>query len=152
MKKKFSTNWKASKKPRKQRKYVANAPLHLKRKQLNTNLSKELRKKYGRRSVSLKKGDVVKIIKGKFKGKQGKVSEIKTKKLKIFVEGIQVKKQDGSKKNFPLKPSSLRIIELSLEKRRGKLIENKNKENKKSAEKKTKEKSPENKSEEAKEK
>src|SRR3989338_176397 len=46
MKNKFSTKWKESKQPRKQRKYRANAPLHLRKKFVNVNLSKELRKKY----------------------------------------------------------------------------------------------------------
>ena len=57
-------------------------------------------------------------MKGKFKKKQGKVTEVNMKRLKIFVEGIQIKKQDGSKANIPLKPSNLQIIELNLEKRR----------------------------------
>ena len=128
MKKQFSTAWKVSRQPRKQRKYLANAPLHLRRKLLSVNLSKELRKKYGKRNILLKKGDTVKVMKGKFKKKQGKVTEIKTKTIKVFVEGIQIKKQDGSKANVPLKPSNLRIIELNLEKKRGKLLEKTRKE------------------------
>ncbi len=115
MKKLFSKNWKASKQPRKQRKYLANAPLHLKRKQLSANLSKELRKKYGMRNIELRKGDKVKILRGKFRGKEGKITEIKTKMLKVYVEGIRVKKQDGSKANIALRASNLQIIELGLE-------------------------------------
>jgi len=123
MKQKFSTAWRASKQPRKQRKYQANAPLHLKKKLLSVNLSKDLRKKHSKRNTPVKKGDVVKILRGKFKKKQGKVLEIKIKVAKIFVENIQVKKQDGSKVNIPLKASNLQIIELNLEdkKRRNKL-------------------------------
>ncbi len=34
---------------------------------------------------------------------------------KIFVQGIQIKKQDGSKVNVPLKASNLQIIDLNLE-------------------------------------
>lgn len=118
MKQKFSTKWKASKQPRKQRKYIANAPLHIKRKLLSVNLSKELRKKYNKRNIPVKKGDVVKIVRGKLKGKQGKVTGIKTKMQKVFLEGIQVKKQDGSKANIPLKASNLQIIELNSEDRK----------------------------------
>jgi len=98
MKKKFSTKWKASKQPRKQRKYLANAPLHIKNKFLSVNLSKELRKKYGKRNLRVKKGDKIKILRGKFKKRIGKVKEVKPKMSKIYIEGIQVKKQDGSKK------------------------------------------------------
>ena len=115
MKQKFSTKWKASKQPRKQRKFIARAPLHIKRKLLSVNLSKELRKKQGKRNVVARKGDIVKIMRGKFKKKQGKIIEIKTKLGKIYIEGIQAKKMDGSKTNVPLKASNLQIIELNLD-------------------------------------
>jgi len=132
MKKKFSTHWKASKQIRKQRKYVANAPLHIKRKMINSELSKELKEKYKIRNISLRKNDEVKITKGKFKGKQGKIIKINTKKMKVYIEGIQVKKQDGSKTNVPLKAPNLQIVNLNLEdKKRLKNKSEKNKENKK---------------------
>lgn len=115
MKKKFSKAWIGSKQPRKQRKYRANAPLHIKRKFLRVNLSKELRKKYGKRNFSIVKNDKVKIMRGKFKGKQGKVLGVFTKIGKVSVEGIQIKKLDGSKADFKLQPSNIQIIELTLE-------------------------------------
>ncbi|HEA46766.1 MAG TPA: 50S ribosomal protein L24 [Candidatus Pacearchaeota archaeon] len=118
MKKKFSTKWKGSTKPRKQRKYSANAPLHLKKKLVASNLSKELRKKHGTRSISLRKGDTVKIMRGKFKGKSGKISSVKIKLQKIEVEGIQTKKMDNSKVNVPLKASNVQIVELNFEDRK----------------------------------
>lgn len=118
MKKQFSTKWKASKQPRKQRKYRAKAPLHIRKKFVSVNLSKELREKYGKRNMIVRKGDVVKIMRGKFKGKQGKITEVKLKISKVVIEGIQVKKQDGSKVNVRLQPSNLQIIELNLEDRK----------------------------------
>ena len=114
MKQKFSSKWKASRQPRKQRKYRAEAPLHRKRKLLSVNLSKELRKKYGKRNISVVKGDSVKIMRGKFKKKIGNVLNVKTKFEKIYIEGIQAKKRDGSKVNIPLRASNLQIIELNL--------------------------------------
>ena len=118
MKKKFSTSWKSSKQPRKQRKYVAKAPLHIKKKFVSVNLSKDLRKKHEKRNLSIRKGDVAKIKRGKFKGKQGKVLSVKLKMQKITIEGIQVKKLDGSKVNVNLRASNLQIIELNLEDKR----------------------------------
>ncbi len=115
MKKEFSASWKASSQPRKQRKYLAKAPLHLKRKQLSVNLSKDLRVKQNTRNIVLRKGDKVKVMRGKFKGKEGKIIEIKTKLLKIYMEGVQTTKQDGSKVNVPLKASNLQIIELIMD-------------------------------------
>jgi len=137
MKKKFSTKWQASKQPRKQRKYLANAPLHLKKKILSVNLSKELRKKYKTRNIPVRKGDVVRIMRGRYKKKQGKIIEVKTKVSKVIVEGIQVKKRDGSKINIKLQPSNLQIIELNLEdkKRQEKVEKQEKKLNKEQGEK-----------------
>jgi len=147
MKQKFSKSWKSSKQPRKQRKYLANAPIHIKRKILSVNLSKDLRKKHERRNIVVRKGDKVKIMRGKFKGKQGKVLDVKTKLNAVYVEGIQIKKRDGSKANVRLQPSNLQITELNLDDKRRikakKVEEEKNKKEevkKKVKEKKIKEK------------
>lgn len=113
--KEFVKSWKSSRIPKKQRKYAAKAPLHIRKKFVSVNLSKELRKKYGKRNLPVRKGDNVKIMRGKFKNKKGKVLEVNLKKSKITVEGIQVRKQDGSNVNFKLKPSNLQITELMLD-------------------------------------
>lgn len=126
MKKKFSAKWKSSSQTRKQRKYIYNAPLHLKRKLLSANLSKELRKKYHRRAFHLRKGDAVRIMRGEFKNKKGKVIETDAKKARVYLEGIQKTKKDGTKVNVPLKASKLQILELNLDdKKRIKSIEGK---------------------------
>ena len=115
MKADWSKTWKSSKQPRKQRKYRYNAPLHIRHKMIAANLSKELRKKYGRRNFPLRKGDKVKIMRGQFKGKTGKIEEINLKKLKVVVEGIFRNKKDGSKVRVYLDPSNLQIQELNLD-------------------------------------
>ena len=115
MKKEFSSSWVGSKQPRKQRKYVAKAPIHVRKKFLSVTLSKDLRKKNKIRNIVIRKGDLVKIIKGKFKKRQGKVLEVKVKVQKIIVEGIQSKKQDSSKVNVPLRPANVQIIELNMD-------------------------------------
>jgi|SRR3989338_2806459 len=115
MKKDFSAGWGNSKKPSKQRKYRINAPLHIKQKFVHCHLSKELRKKYGIRNISLRKGDKVKIMSGKFKKQEGKVDSINLKESKIFVSGAEITKKDGSKKMVQIHPSNLMITELALD-------------------------------------
>jgi len=115
MKQKFSKTWKASKRPGKQRKYAANAPLHVRRKMMSANLSKELRKKYGKRNLPLRKWDTVSIMRGKFKKKQGKIIRINSQYEKIYIEKVQVKKKDGSNVDVPVRASNLQIIELNLD-------------------------------------
>ncbi|MFZ1970860.1 MAG: 50S ribosomal protein L24 [Candidatus Nanoarchaeia archaeon] len=115
MKQKFNKDWKGSKKPRKQRKYLANAPLHLKAKSVSSNLSEDLRKKYKKRSLTLRKGDKIKVMRGKFKGKEGKITQVMIKVSKVIIDGIQIKKKDGSKANLKMEPSNLQLVELNLE-------------------------------------
>ena len=115
MKQEFSTSWLSSKQPRKQRKYVYNAPLHLKHKFLSSLLSKDLRKKYGKRNLPLRKGDEVLIMRGSFKKKKAKVSSVNLKRTLAILEGIQRTKKDGSKVNIPFHPSVLQIVSLNLD-------------------------------------
>lgn len=115
MKAKFSKSWKASKQPRKQRKYRERAPLHIKRRFMGAHLSKQLREKHGKRAVVLIKGDSIKILRGQYKGKTGKVERIDVRQSRVFVTGIEIVKKDGTKTLRPLQASNLIITELSIE-------------------------------------
>jgi len=115
MKQKFTISWKSSRQKRKQKKYRINAPLHIRHKLMASNLSKELRKKYNRRAFPIRKGDKVRIMRGKLAGKEGKVNRIDLKKLRISVEGLQIQKKDGTKVNVYFNPSKVQIQELALE-------------------------------------
>lgn len=103
------------KKPSKQRKKLYLAPLHKRHKLVSANLSKELRKKYGRRSFPVRKGDTVKIMRGQFKKRVGKVTKVNLKTLKVYVEGLEIKKKSGQNAPYPIHPSNLMITELYLE-------------------------------------
>lgn len=126
MKKEFSTQWIASKQPRKQRKYRFNAPLHIKHKFLSTHLSKELRKKYAKRNLPLRVGDEVLIMRGTFKKKKAKVSKVDLKNQRVSLENIQRSKKDGSKISVYLNPRVLQIVTLNLEDKERTNILNKN--------------------------
>lgn len=115
MKAKFSKSWIKSKQPRKQRKFLYNAPLHVKKKFVQANLSKDLQEKSKRRSFGVKVGDKVRLVRGQFKGKTGKVEKVDIKATKIFVAGIEAIKKDGSKVAYPIHPSNLIIEELKLD-------------------------------------
>lgn len=124
MKKLFSKHWKSSRQPRKQRKYLANAPLNIKHKFLAAHLSKELRNNYKIRNLPIRKEDEVLIKRGQFKGLRGKVEKINLKKTRIYVKGAQITKLDGNKVYYPLHPSNVIITDLSLkDKERVKIIQ-----------------------------
>ncbi len=123
---KFSSGWRKSKSPRKQRKYRHDAPLHIKQKFMKSHLSKELRQKHGKRSLGIRKGDKVKIVVGQFKGKTGKVDSTNLKKRKVYIEGVEFSKKDGSKSKYPIDPSNIMLTEINLDdKMRNKILERK---------------------------
>ena len=109
----FSRAWKSSTNRRKQRKYQKNAPLHVKQQFTAAHLSKELRKKYKGRSSSLRKGYTVKIMRGQYKKKTGKIVSVDLRSSRVTIEGIQQVKRDGTKAFYPIHPSNLQIIELT---------------------------------------
>ena len=100
----------SSKKPTKQRKAMAQAPLHKKHKLLSAHLSKDLKKQFNRRSLPVRKGDEVKVMRGKYKGIVGKISKVNMKSMKVYMENIRRKKVSGEEVSIPLQPSKLLII------------------------------------------
>lgn len=109
--------------PRKQRKWLyKDSKLHDRHKLLKATLSAELRKKYGKRNVRLKKGDKVKILRGVFSGHEGKVNEVNMKTLLVKVEGATIKKTDGSEIQQPVKPSNVMITELKMDNNRKRIL------------------------------
>ena len=113
--KKWSKSWNRSKKPKKQRKYIYNAPLHIARKLMSVRLNKDLKAKYSKRNIPIRKNDKVKIAVGQFKGKIVKVSSVDLKNKLVYLVDIFAVKKDGSKVPIGLQPSNLVIIELDLE-------------------------------------
>ena len=113
-----------SRQPRKQRKVFFNLPLHLRWHLLNAPLSPELRKELGIKRLPVRKGDVVRIMRGDWKGHEGKVVEVDLKRVAIYVEGVTVKKADGTERYYPIHPSKVMIVKLGeLDKIRRKIIE-----------------------------
>ncbi len=124
--KKFSVKWNSSKSKRKQRKYRYQSPLHKRHDLISANLSKDLRKKYKKRSFRLRKGDEVLIKSGEFKKKTGKIIRVDSYNLKVYIEGIQKNKRDGTKADVPIHPSNLQITSIDLsDKKRLKSLERK---------------------------
>ncbi|MDH3352958.1 MAG: 50S ribosomal protein L24 [Nanoarchaeota archaeon] len=118
MKSEFNKSWNSSKQPRKQVKFRANAPNHIKRVFMGSTLDKSLREKYGRRTIEVRKGDEVKIMRGKFKGKQGKVGTSDVQNCRIQIDGVQRSKAGGEKLITWFNPSNVKIIVLNTDDQR----------------------------------
>ena len=122
-------------KRRTQRKLQLGAPSSVKRKLMSSHLNKSLRDQYKIRSLPIKRGDEVKILKGKAKGKTGKVVQVYRKRNVIYVDKVQRDKQNGQTVFLPIKPSYCLIEKLLINKDRTKTIEKRAAINLKAAEK-----------------
>lgn len=111
----WSKSWKSSKNPSKQRKYRENAPQHVKDNLVSANLSHKLRDELDTRNLQLNLGDRVEVTRGDFKGSKGIISNIDRENQKIYINGLEATRQDGSTSQKAFKPSNLQIQALNLE-------------------------------------
>ncbi len=105
-----------SSKPRKQRKFRYNAPMHIRQNFVNAHIAKELISKLGirRRSIEVRKGDTVKVMAGSRKGASGKVLSVDLGRGTIAVDGIVKKNAKGKELAIPISASSVYITDLDL--------------------------------------
>ncbi len=100
--------------PRKQRKALYTAHHALRRRRLSISLSRELRSKYSRRRLPVKKGDTVRVMSGSFVGREERVTKVDYRGYKLVLDNIVVKKADGKMKKLPISPHHLMITKLDL--------------------------------------
>jgi large subunit ribosomal protein L24 len=115
-----------SKQPRKQRKARYEAPLHARQKWLAVHLDKEMRGKLKttRRSVPVRKGDKVKIMRGENRGKSGNITRVDLRHGKVYVAGVVHRKGKGGEALIPIDPSKLLMIEAGFsDKMRARILE-----------------------------
>lgn len=105
---------KLTSKPSKVRKKLFAAPLHKRRKLCSAHLAEELMLKYNLRSLQVRKGDTVKVMRGTFKGKVSKVAGVDTRARKITLEGVTQAKADKTQVPLPIDPSNVLITKLDL--------------------------------------
>jgi large subunit ribosomal protein L24 len=103
------------KSPRKQRKLLHNAPAHLRHKLMAAPLSPELFASKGVKTLPVRKGDTVRIMRGDHRGFEGKISRVDLKNYRIYVEGLTREKVDGTAIFVPVHPSKVMIRNLNLD-------------------------------------
>ncbi|NIU38970.1 50S ribosomal protein L24 [Candidatus Bathyarchaeota archaeon] len=107
--------WVKTIQPRKQRKRLFQAPPHVRYKQFSATLSPELKASHNTRSLPVRVGDTVKIMRGDRKGFEGKITRVGRQEYRVFVEGITREKVDGSTILIPIHPSKVMITNLNLD-------------------------------------
>ena len=103
-----------SKKPKKQRKALNNYKNHERSNLLRTRLAKFLQEEYGIKTLPLRVGDSVRIVKGEFKDFEGEVIEI-TDNLRAKIKEAAFEKADGTEWNPSIHISNLIITKFKNE-------------------------------------
>ena len=92
---------------------IYRASLRTRSNQLGCHLSKDLRQKYGKRSVRVVKGDTVNVLRGEYKDVEGKVSKVDTLVNSIAIEGIKKEKGKGDKFDVLIHTSNVIVTSLN---------------------------------------
>lgn len=106
---------KSVKNPRKQRQRLFNAPAHIRHKVMSAHLAPDLAKTHGARSLPVRKGDTVRIMRGDHQGFEGKISTVDLTNYRIFLEGLTREKVDGTVIFVAVHPSKVLIKNLNLD-------------------------------------
>ncbi|TDL24865.1 ribosomal protein L24 [Rickenella mellea] len=110
---------------RKSRKAHFAAPSSVRRKIMSSALAKELRTKHNTRSLPIRKDDEVRIVRGKYKGREGKVTQVYRKKWVIHVDRVQRDKSNGASAPIGIHPSNVVITTIKLDKDRRAILDRK---------------------------
>lgn len=102
-----------SSRPNKQRKYQFSAEKNENHKLVGSHLTRELKQKKGFRSLPVRQGDIVKVMRGDNKGLTGKVNKVDPVKQRVYVDKVVKKKTDNTEFPVPIHPSNLLITKFA---------------------------------------
>ncbi len=90
-------------------------PKHTRDKMLGAVLEDSLRTQYGRKNIRVIKGDDVRVMRGEYKGVEGKVEKVNTEQSTFHIEGIQREKIRGGQVKVPIHSSNVMVVSLNLD-------------------------------------
>merc|ERR1711879_222456 len=105
------------------------APSNIRRKLMSAPLSADLRSKYNVRSMPVRKDDVVRVVRGTYKGRDGKIIAAYRKKFVIHIERICRDKANGAQSQIGIDASKVVITSLKLDVDRNAILARKNRAN-----------------------
>jgi large subunit ribosomal protein L24 len=102
-------------KPSKNRKRIYFAKLHESKKMLVAPIEKAVAKTVGKKKITVRKGDTVKIMRGQHKLKSGTVSKVDYDKTKVYLKEFNVTNSRGQEKPIPFIASNLMLTNVLLD-------------------------------------
>ena len=100
--------------PRHQRKAIFTADLFERHRRMTVPLSRELRRKYGRRNLPVRKGDTVRVLSGSYAGREERVAKVNLQKYAVTLDNVTGKTAEAKLKPLPIRTSHLVLTKLNL--------------------------------------
>ena len=100
--------------PRRQRKALYTATPRERRMRMTVPLSRELRSRFHRRSLPLRKGDTVRVLSGSFEGREERVARVDRRGYRVTLDNVTLKTADEKMKPLALGVGHLVITRLNL--------------------------------------
>ena len=100
--------------PRRQRKALYTASPRERRTRMTVPLSRELRSRFHRRSLPLRKGDTVRVLAGSFEGREERVARVDRRGYTVTLDNVTLKTADEKMKPLSLGVGHLVITRLNL--------------------------------------
>ena len=94
---------------------LTHIPKHQRDKMLGAVLDDTLRNQYGRKNIRVVKGDSIRVVRGEYRGVEGKVEKVNTENSTFHIEGIQREKIRGGQVKVPIHSSNVMVISLNLD-------------------------------------
>ncbi|CAM9662078.1 unnamed protein product [Scytosiphon promiscuus] len=107
---------------RKSRKAHFGAHSDARRVLMSAGLSKDLFEKHNVRSLPVRKGDEVMVVRGAYKNREGKVETCYRRKFVIHIERITREKANGNTVHVGIHPSKVQITKIHMDKDRKALL------------------------------
>ncbi|MGP8077452.1 MAG: 50S ribosomal protein L24 [Thermoplasmata archaeon] len=100
--------------PRRQRRALYDADNFERRKRMAVPLSRQLRSRFGTRSVPLRKGDTVRVRSGSFAGREERVAKVNRRDYAVTLDNVTAKTAGDKLKALTIRTSHLVITRLNL--------------------------------------
>jgi ribosomal protein uL24 len=100
--------------PRRQRRALYTAPTSERRRRMTVPLSRELRRRFRRRNVPVRKGDTVRVLSGSYAGREERVAKISRRDYSVTLDNVTLKTAEEKLKPLGLRPGHLVITRLNL--------------------------------------
>jgi len=100
--------------PRRQRRALYTSTTAERRRRMTVPLSRDLRRRFRKRHVPVRKGDTVRVLSGSYAGREERVAKVSRRDFSVTLDNVTLKTAEEKLKPLALRTSHLVITRLNL--------------------------------------